>query len=104
MKGLSQTLYLVVVAVVILIVALVLLTIFGSGVGIISGLTQNENLCITKATSTCTSINQMPVDWNSRTLTEEGYTDKVSCKTILSLVNCKDNKLEGLPEIKKTTG
>ncbi|MBU0898660.1 MAG: hypothetical protein KKB03_04125 [Nanoarchaeota archaeon] len=102
MKGLSQTLYLVVVAVVILIVALVLLTIFGSGVGVITGLTQNTNLCITKATSSCTATGQMPVDWRSSVLKDKD-NKPTSCYNIIAPDVCTGNSFEFESSTEQTT-
>ena len=86
-KGLSQTIYLVVVAIVILIVALVLLTIFGGGMANITSITQAENICRQKAATSCSATQmidggQMPVDWNVP------FYEGQSCKALIGDVDC----------------
>ncbi|MFH1337740.1 MAG: hypothetical protein ABIH55_02600 [Nanoarchaeota archaeon] len=82
MKGLSQTLYLVVVAVVILIVALVLLTIFGAGLGGVVELSEAQGFCGTEGATSCKATGGLPINWNlpAYNVEEEGM---LSCKTIL---------------------
>jgi len=89
MKGLSQTLYLVVVAVVILIVALVLLTIFGSGIGGIMQLTEAQSYCGTEGSTSCKASNNLPIDWNIPKYNVED-TGMLSCKDIYNCNTCED--------------
>ncbi|MBU0898659.1 MAG: hypothetical protein KKB03_04120 [Nanoarchaeota archaeon] len=85
MKGLSQTLYLVVVAVVILIVALVLLTIFSVGLGGVVELSKAQGFCGTEGATSCKATGGLPVDWIVPKYNVEG-TGLVPCATIL----CED--------------
>lgn len=64
MKGLSETLWLVMVAVVIVIVALVILTIFMSVIPLFGSVTEFTNYCTTKGRTTCSSMNALPPDWD----------------------------------------
>jgi hypothetical protein len=86
MKGISATLLIIVSAIVILIAALVVLTIFGSGITPIVDLTNGRNLCLQQVAQSCTITGDVPPTWNAATMNvKEG--DK-----ILSLP-CSDAKL-----------
>jgi len=86
-KGLSQTLYLVIVAVVLLILALVLLTIFGGSMTTVSSLTEAGNLCRTQAMASCAATNNMPYNWNMNTVNVGGVPK--SCSSITTVPqNC----------------
>ena len=85
MKALSTTILVVVTAVVILVAALVLLTIFGTGISPVAMLSDERNSCITQASATCTATGQLPATWSialkggksCKELT--GNCDKCSC-------------------------
>lgn len=63
MKGLENTLWIVVVAIVMLVVALVILTIFANVIPIFGSVTEFRNYCITKGSTTCSSLGALPPDW-----------------------------------------
>ncbi len=64
MKALSTTLIIVISAVVILVAALVVLTIFGQGVGQVATLAQARTICQTYASQSCQSTGAMPLTWD----------------------------------------
>lgn len=63
MKAMSQTMYLVVAAIIIMVTAVVVIAIFWQGITPAIGLTEAASLCQTQATISCTSMNQMPPTW-----------------------------------------
>jgi len=66
-KGLSQTLYLIVVAVVLLVLALVLLSIFGGGIAPIVNLSDAKSICATEASASCAATHSLPPTWTAKT-------------------------------------
>lgn len=62
-KGLSQTMWIVVAALVILVVALVVLSIFTKSAGNVGVLAEFRKNCELNARATCASLNTMPIDW-----------------------------------------
>ncbi|MBI2675041.1 MAG: hypothetical protein HYX24_01175 [Candidatus Aenigmarchaeota archaeon] len=60
-KGISNTMWLVVASLVILIVALVILTIFSKSIGNIP--VQFVQNCRLSATASCSSLGVLPIDW-----------------------------------------
>ena len=92
MKGMSHTLVIVVSAIVILVAALVIITIFGSGVQQVASLAQAEAFCKTSAESSCKTTGMMPPTWNAPTVK---YNDQLmACGSIESLKNCACNNFE----------
>jgi hypothetical protein len=65
-KGMSQTLVIIVAAVVILVTALVLLTIFGSGIAPVASITEVRNNCQTIGDASCSATGQLPPTWNAK--------------------------------------
>jgi hypothetical protein len=87
MKAVSMTIYLIVAAVVILITALVILTIFGTGIQPIVDITQAKSICIQQGTITCKTTGKLPPTWEIPTMnTNEG---PLACSDS-KLANCKD--------------
>ncbi|MFH1444955.1 MAG: hypothetical protein ABIF08_00555 [Nanoarchaeota archaeon] len=80
MKGLSQTLYLIVAAIIILIVALVLLTMFGGTMQHVGSFAQAKSICEQEASFTCKTTGTLPSSWSIITLDVAG--EQVSCATI----------------------
>jgi hypothetical protein len=58
-----MTLTIIVVAVVILVTALVILTIFGTSIGGVVPITQAKSICDTQAYASCQSFQTMPSTW-----------------------------------------
>lgn len=81
----------VVSAIVVLIVALVVLTIFSGGAGQIGGLTSPEAVCKNQGASSCASTGQLPFTWNVETANKDNKM--VSCETLLE--DCKTCKACG---------
>jgi len=65
MKGLTETLWIVVASLVIVVVALIILTIFAKVIPLFSSLTEFNNYCTLKAKATCT-MGSLPPDWESQ--------------------------------------
>ena len=84
MKAMSTTLTLVVVAIVILITAVIVLTIFWQGVTPAVGLTEAKSICQTQATVSCATFNKMPPTWNVENMkvTVDGKTSTMSCSKV----------------------
>jgi hypothetical protein len=98
MKAMSHTLYLVVAAVVILVTALVVLTIFWRGVTPAIGIAEAKSICQTQAVTACATFGQLPPTWhvqNMRVVEGEVAGDK-SCSQIMiedtgSDCDCKED-------------
>jgi hypothetical protein len=90
MKAMSQTLYIVVAAMVIMVTALVVLAIFFPAMVPAASLADAKNLCLTKATSACAAFNTMPPDWNvvNVDVREGGTTTKNSCRVLTGISSC----------------
>jgi hypothetical protein len=86
MRALSATLVIVISAVVILVAALVVLTIFGQGTAPLATLAEARNFCRVQATPICESIGQMPFTWKVPSV---NYENKIqSCDEIFN-GNCR---------------
>ena len=59
----NTTLAVVVSAIVILITALVVITIFANGIGNVATLSDGKSLCLTVGTTACASTNTLPPSW-----------------------------------------
>jgi hypothetical protein len=81
-KGMSQTLVIIVAAVVVLVTALILLTIFGTGMAPISTLSEARNSCRLQGESICKSTGQLPPTWDLQTIKVGG--ELLSCNQICS--------------------
>jgi len=64
----NTTLAVVVSAIVILITALVVITIFSGGIGQVGTLTNAQSICDTQAASSCMSTKSMPITWKIPTV------------------------------------
>ena len=80
------TLSVVVSAIVILITALVIITIFGQSIGNISTLTEATTRCSSEAEITCRTTNSMPITWDVNTVrVDDGIK---SCALLTTCVDC----------------
>jgi 3',5'-cyclic AMP phosphodiesterase CpdA len=80
----ETTLAVVVSAIVILITALVVITIFGGGVGQVGTLSNSQSICEAQARSSCSATGQMPLAWSTPSVNQpdaEGKNHLVSCST-----------------------
>ena len=86
------TLTVVVSAIVILITALVIITIFGSTIGNVATVTEGKALCRSVFETSCKSSNAPPLIWN---VNINGVVQ--ACRSLEGLANCacKDYKVEG---------
>ena len=98
MKALSTVLVIVISAVVILVAALVVLTIFGQGTAPLASLAEAKNFCRIQATPVCESIGQMPFTWYVPNVNFESKLQ--SCAEIFNdkdknpPANCKCEKIQ----------
>lgn len=67
--------------VVVLIVALVMLTIFQSGLGPATTILQMQSICAQKFTTSCVTLGTEPGDWNVKMQIKEGTK---SCKDLMT--------------------
>ena len=85
MKAMTNTLYLAVAAIVILVTAVVVLAIFLPAVNIASSLTQASTICQTEYTTSCATFEQEPPTWNiqNKNVKDRETTKKMSCAEII---------------------
>ena len=88
-KGMTQTLQLVVAAIVVLIVALVLLTIFSGGIRQVATMTEARALCGTEGATTCATAGSLPVSWSVAMWYVQAEGRTVSCLELMREV-CDD--------------
>ena len=96
MKAMTNTLYLVVAAVVILVTAVVVLTIFWQGMFPAVGLTEAKSLCLTQAQISCKTFQQMPPTWNVPNVKVRvgDTTETKACSQIKGLSSCKCENID----------
>ena len=87
-KGMSETLMIVVSAIIILIVALVLITMFSSSITPLGNLAQAKNNCMVQAKSTCASTGALPVTWAVQSVKTSDSDALLSCKSLWSDCDC----------------
>ena len=81
-----MSLELVVIAIVILVVALVMLTIFASGIAPLGNLANARTACINAGSSACVTTGQAPFNWKTEsipTTDTSGTTIYKSCETAI---------------------
>jgi hypothetical protein len=80
MKGLEHSLVIIVTAIVLLITAIVIITIFGAGVGNVQPFLTQKNLCLQQAAISCRTTGAMPPNWETRfeVTLPDGTTDRDS--------------------------
>ncbi len=84
MKGVSQTLWIVIAVVVLLVAALVVLTIFGGGLTPVVEATQQTNICMQQLSLTCSTTGTVPPGWSSVKYTVKNG-DEMSSKSCSEL-------------------
>lgn len=97
MKGLSLTLEIVIIAIVLLVTALVILTVFGgqmanvlSALGIVQTNTVQVSQCQTMCSNWCLTNRPSPsAEWTLFFFTPAGTTTPVQCSTVMA--NMKDS-------------
>ncbi len=82
----NTTLAVVVSAIVILITALVVITIFSSGITQVGTLSQAKTLCSTQYITMCQSTGQKPVTWDIKNMNVNGVIQ--SCAEAASSCTC----------------
>ena len=86
-KGMSTTLNVVVTAIVVLIIALVLITIFSGAITPLASLAQARNNCMVQGKTTCDSTGALPITWEIKSLKVADSDILQSCKELWS--ECK---------------
>jgi len=82
----NMTLTVVVSAIVILITALVVITIFGTGITQVTTISQAKAICATQMQSTCSWSHTDPTSWGAENL--RVGDDVVSCGGVLPSCDC----------------
>ena len=85
-KGVSKTLWIIVTAVVVLVVALVLITIFGNIIGRFGSVTEATQFCKLSGRNSCNAAGSLPFDWEAPTITITGQSP-ITCKALLNDCN-----------------
>jgi hypothetical protein len=83
MKALSTVLTIVIAAVVILVAALVILTIFIQGTSPLASLAEAKNFCRTQATPICETTGNMPFTWDIPSVSVGGVLKACSDSEVL---------------------
>ncbi len=78
MRGISETLWIIVAAIVIMVTALVVLTIFSSGISNFTTLSQAAAFCETQGRASCGATGQLPPSWGAQTVKVNGVPDSCS--------------------------
>ena len=86
MRGISETLWIIVAAIVIMVTALVVLTIFSSGISNFTTITQAQAFCETQGRSSCGVTGQLPPSWQAQTVKVDGAVN--SCFGVTGKSNC----------------
>jgi len=81
------TLTVVVSAIVILITALVVITIFGGSMGNIATTTQGKSVCEASCTSSCRSLGVPPITWNAETV-RDANGNPTTCQALAGTCTC----------------
>ena len=89
LKGMTMTLTIIVAAVVILVTALVILTIFGSGIANVSSLAEAKVHCQTVGQASCSITGSVPPTWMANTV-KQGNVMK-SCSEICTASTCTED-------------
>ena len=88
MKGLQTSLNVVIAAIVILIVALVLLTIFGVGITPVRTITGAVANCDAVGAASCLTVGSLPATWSSQSFLVDGAMKACSSPEIKSCSTC----------------
>jgi hypothetical protein len=86
MKGMSQTLYILVAAIIIVVTAVVIITVFIQGVQPAIGLSEAKSLCQTELAVSCSTFGQVPATWNVQSKNVDGGYQ--SCAQITGTSSC----------------
>lgn len=81
-KGMSTTLTVVVTAIIVLIMALVLITIFSSAITPLATIAQATENCRIQGQATCDTTGSLPVTWGTSTLKDPQSNALTSCQAL----------------------
>jgi hypothetical protein len=96
-KGMSTTLVIIVSAVVILVTALVLLTIFGTGIAPVGSLAEARNNCELQGRQLCITTGQLPPTWTLKTMNLNGVM--TSCDDVCTQGSAGNNCVQSSPGV-----
>lgn len=85
-KGMSDTLAVVVAAIVILITALVIITIFSGSISPVGGIVEARSNCKIQAQTSCAAAGQLPETWNTPTHRVDQVT--YPCSRLVACTRC----------------
>ena len=90
----KESIAIVIGAIVILVIALVLLTIFGQGMNPVGSFAQQANLCRSTAASSCSLTGDLPPGWGTTTyrVITDGNEDQMTCRDMTGWTVCTDLK------------
>ncbi len=82
----------VIAAIVILVIALVLLTIFGQGIGPTGDFASRANLCRSSAASACKLTGELPPGWTSTQyrVVRDGVEYSETCAQMINVQDCTE--------------
>ncbi|NOX71663.1 MAG: hypothetical protein GXO64_03110 [Candidatus Micrarchaeota archaeon] len=88
----KESIVIVIGAIVILVVALVLLTIFGQGMGPAGDFATRANLCRSTAATSCSLTDHLPPDWSKTKykINNDGDITYSTCRDIIGISTCDE--------------
>ena len=87
MKAITSVVWIVIVVIVVLVAALVVLSMFGSGITQVATYTEARNVCIQQFTTNCMANGQAPPTWSMTTMSVGG--EATSCANLVTC-SCED--------------
>lgn len=87
-KGLSQTLWIVITIVVFLVIALVVLTIFGQSIGGFASTTEARVFCENQRGTTCLATGTLPGTWYTNNIRDLQTGELTSCSALTGETGC----------------
>jgi hypothetical protein len=87
MRGITQTLWIVIALVVLIVAALVVLTIFSTGVQNVASLTQAKAVCGAQGRASCTAAGSLPITWGVPNIRIQENNGVYSCGSA-QVLNC----------------
>lgn len=88
MKGVSQTLWIIVGAIVVLVIGLVVITIFSTGIMNFSSITEATSYCAMQGKVSCDTTNNLPPIWTTANMRIAGQDAQESCSSVLGCSSC----------------
>ncbi|MBN2101534.1 MAG: hypothetical protein JW716_01540 [Candidatus Aenigmarchaeota archaeon] len=88
----KESIMIVIAAIVVLVIALVLLTIFGQGMNPVGSFSNQANLCRASGASSCQLTGGLPPGWSSTRykVNKDGVEVEESCAQMINVDVCSD--------------